>query len=93
MLRGIIKEALNESIRDSSWPLFQTRFYHPALSGTPPRPSFQTRLYHPHPCGREEGNWNHLGGLVPTPLYQLHPCRRASMQAYIRVGKNTQGVV
>ena len=26
--------------------------YHPALAGTPP----------------EEGNWNHLGGLFPTPL-------------------------
>ena len=34
---------------------------------------FQTRLYH-------------LGGLFPTPLYHLHPCRRASMQAYIPVG-------
>ena len=22
-----------------------------------------------------------LGGLSPTPLYHLHPCRRASMQA------------
>ena len=29
----------------------QTRLYHPALAGTPP----------------EEGNWNHLGGLFPTP--------------------------
>ena len=27
-------------------PSFQTRFYHPALAGTPP----------------EEGNWNYLGG-------------------------------
>ena len=32
----------------------QTRLYHPALAGTPP----------------EEGNWNHLGGLFPTPLYR-----------------------
>ena len=31
----------------------QTRLYHPALAGTPP----------------EEGNWNHFGGLFPTPLY------------------------
>ena len=31
----------------------QTRFYHPALAGTPP----------------EEGNWNYFGGLFPTPLY------------------------
>ena len=31
----------------------QTRLHHPALAGTPP----------------EEGNWNHLGGLFPTPLY------------------------
>ena len=30
----------------------QARLYHPALAGTPP----------------EEGNWNHLGGLFPTPL-------------------------
>ena len=29
-----------------------------------PRPSFQTPLYH-------------LGGLFPTLLYHLHPCRRA----------------
>ena len=36
-----------------------------------PRPSFQTRLYH-------------LGGLFLTPLYHLHPCRRASMQAGLR---------
>ena len=36
-----------------------------------PRSSFQTRLYH-------------LGGLFPTPLYHLHPCRRASMQAGLR---------
>ena len=50
--------------------LFQARLYHPALAGTPP----------------EEGNWNHFGGLFPTPLYHLHPCRRASMQAYIPVG-------
>ena len=35
--------------------------YHPALAGTPP----------------EEGNWNHLGRLFQTRLYQLHPCRRA----------------
>ena len=35
-----------------------------------PRPSFQTPLYP-------------LGGLFPTPLYPLHPCRRASMQAWI----------
>ena len=52
-------------------PSFQTRFYHPALAGTPP----------------EEGNWNYLGGLFPTllyhlgrsfqaRLYRLHPCRR-----------------
>ena len=33
--------------------LFQTWLYHPALAGTPP----------------EEGNWNHFGGLFPTPLY------------------------
>ena len=46
----------------------QTRLYHPALAGTPP----------------EEGNWNHLGGLFPTRLYHLHPCRRASMQASAR---------
>ena len=31
----------------------------------------QTRLYH-------------LGGLFQTPLYHLHPCRRASMQAGLR---------
>ena len=31
----------------------QMPLYHPALAGTPP----------------EEGNWNHLGGLFPTPLY------------------------
>ena len=52
----------------------QTRLYHPALAGAPP----------------EEGNWNplgglfptplyHLGGLFPTPLYHLHPCRRTSL--------------
>ena len=46
----------------------QTRLYHPALAGTPP----------------EEGNWNPLGGLFPTPLYHLHPFRRASMQARAR---------
>ena len=33
----------------------QARLYHPALAGTPP----------------EEGNWNYLGGLFPTPLYHL----------------------
>ena len=51
-----------------------------------PRPSFQTRLYHPALAGAppEEGNWNHLGGLFPTPLYHLHPCRRASMQVGLR---------
>ena len=31
---------------------------------------FPTRLYH-------------LGGLFLTPLYHLHPCRRASLQAWI----------
>ena len=51
---------------------FQTRLYHPALAGTPP----------------EEGNWNHLGGLFQTPLYHLHPCRRASMQAGLRRNDN-----
>ena len=50
----------------------QTRLYHPALAGAPP----------------EEGNWNHLGGLFLTPLYHLHPCRRASMQAGARYGEN-----
>ena len=47
--------------------------YQPALAGAPP----------------EEGNWNylgrflfqtrlyHLGGSFQTPLYHLHPCRRA----------------
>ena len=51
-----------------------------------PRPSFQTRLYHPALAGTppEEGNWNHLDGLFPTPLYHLHPCRRVSMQAGLR---------
>ena len=50
----------------------QARLYHPALAGTPP----------------EEGNWNylgrlfqvplcHFGGLFPTLLYHLYPCRRA----------------
>ena len=51
--------------------MFQTLLYHPALAGTPP----------------EEGNWNYLGGLFPTPLY-LHPCRRASMQAGLRLHDN-----
>ena len=40
-----------------------------------PRPLFQTRLYH-------------LGGLFPTPLYHLHPCRRTSMQAGLRRNDN-----
>ena len=50
---------------------FPTRLYHPALAGTPP----------------EEGNWNYLGGLFPTPLYhgsaELAECP-ASMQAGLR---------
>ena len=54
---------------------FQTRLYHPALAGAPP----------------EEGNWNHLGGLFPTPLYygsaELAE-RPASMQAHIPVGES-----
>ena len=55
-------------------PLFQTRLYHPALAGAPPRPSLQTRLYRPHPCGREEGNWNHFGGIGITAR-ELEPLR------------------
>ena len=55
----------------------QTRLYHPALAGTPP----------------EEGNWNRLGGLFPTPLYhgsaELAE-RPASMQAGLR--RNDGGV-
>ena len=53
---------------------FSARLYHPALAGTPP----------------EEGNWNplcglfptplyHLGGSFQTPLYHLNPCRRTSL--------------
>ena len=55
-----------------------------------PRPSFQTRLYHPALAGAppEEENWSRLGGLFPTPLYHLHPCKRASMQASFRWNDN-----
>ena len=49
----------------------QTRLYHPALAGTPP----------------EEGNWNHLGGLFPTPLYHLHPCRRERAAVKMRFSR------
>ena len=35
-------------------------------------------------CLQQAGALYHLGGLFPTPLYHLHPCRRASMQARAR---------
>ena len=43
-----------------------------------PRPSFQTWL-----C--------HLGGSFQTPLYHLHPCRRASMPAGLRRNEDGAG--
>ena len=77
-------------------PSFQTRLYHPALAGTPPEEGnwnhldglFMDRMS----CMRREGRMPvaaptplyHLGGLFQTPLYHLHPCRRASMQAGLR---------
>ena len=50
---------------------------------------FQTRLYHLGDLFLTP--LYHLGGSFQTPLYHLHPCRRASMQAYIRVGESAQG--
>ena len=57
--------------KPGSWDWLSKLISHPGPASWIPRPSFQTRLYH-------------LGGLFPTPLYHLHPCRRASMQAGLR---------
>ena len=87
---SLIKEALNKSI-DSAELAERPGFL--SAAGSRPACSRQARLYHPALAGTppEEGNWNYLGGLFPTPLYhgsaELAE-RPASMQAYIRVGES-----
>ena len=50
-----------------------------------PSGMYQGRLF--QTCLRGQARLCHLGGLFQTPLYHLHPCKRASMRARARKEK------